>query len=144
MEIGTRGRVVIASWDVTFYRSNLRGEMLQFALAPDVPSSTFNAGRTRHQGIEAGMDLALARWARLRQVYPLNDFRFRGDAQYGDTGLPVVPKHQNRAELRLGTDTLSMTTNIEWTPKGPRTDSSNTTRTPGYTAISISAEAVVR
>src|SRR3546814_3638166 len=38
MEIGTRGRVGIASWDVTFYRSNLRSEMLQFALAPDVRS----------------------------------------------------------------------------------------------------------
>src|SRR3546814_14461358 len=90
MEIGTRGRVGIASWDVTFYRSNLRSEMLQFALAPDVPSSTFNAGRTRHQGIEAGLDLALAPWARLRQVYQLNDFRFRDDAQYGDNRLPVV------------------------------------------------------
>src|SRR3546814_7473615 len=104
MEIGTRGRVGIASWDVTFYRSNLRSEMLQFALAPDVPSSTFNAGRTRHQGIEAGLDLALAPWARLRQVYQLNDFRFRDDAQYGDNRLPVVPKQQYRAELRVGTD----------------------------------------
>src|SRR3546814_7545681 len=104
--------------------------MLQFAIAPDVPSSTFNAGSTRHQGIEAGLDLALAPWARLRQVYQLNDFRFRDDAQYGDNRLPVVPKHQYRAELRLGTDTFSVTPNIEWTPKGAWTDYSNTTRAP--------------
>src|SRR3546814_12307233 len=100
MEIGTRGRVGIASWDVTFYRSNLRSAMLQFALAPDVPSSTFNAGRTRHQGIEAGLDLALAPLARLRQVYPLNDFSLRDCVEYVNNRLPVVYKLQYRAELR--------------------------------------------
>src|SRR3546814_18380988 len=99
MEIGTRGRVGIASWDVTFYRSNLRSEMLQFALAPDVPSSTFNAGRTRHQGIEAGLDLALAPWARLRQVYQLNDFRFRDDAQYGDKHIGRASCRERRVQL---------------------------------------------
>src|SRR3546814_11544330 len=81
MEIGTRGRVGIASWDVPFYRSNLRSEMLQFALAPDVPSSTFTAGSTRHQGIEAGLDRAPAHWARLMQVYQLNDIRLRDVSQ---------------------------------------------------------------
>src|SRR3546814_17990625 len=94
--------------------------------------------------MEAGLDLARAPWARLRQVYQLNDFRFRDDAQYGDNRLPVVPKHQYRAELRLGTDTFSMTPNIEWTPKGAWTDYSNTTRAHGYTLLGLSAEAVVR
>src|SRR3546814_2874234 len=65
-------------------------------------------------------------------------------AQYGDNRLPVVPKHQYRAELRLGTDTFSVTPNIEWTPKGAWTDYSNTTRAPGYTLLGLSAEAVVR
>jgi iron complex outermembrane receptor protein len=143
-EIGTRGSRGIASWNVTFYRADLRGEMLQYAVAPDFPASTFNAGRTRHQGIEAGLDLALAPWARLRQVYQYNDFRFRDDAQYGDNRLPVVPKHQYRAELRLGSDRLNIAPNMEWQPHGAWADYRNSVRAPGYTMFGIGAEAEVR
>lgn len=144
MEIGTRGSLGIASWEIGLYRANIRGELLQFAVSPNIPAATFNAGRTRHQGIEAGLDLALAPWARLRQVYQYNDFRFRGDAQYGDNRLPVVPKHQYRAEVRLGTDALSVSPNIEWVPKGAFADYQNTTRAPGYTLFGVGAEAKVR
>lgn len=143
-EIGTRGRLGIASWDVTFYRADLKGEMLQYAIAPDVPASTFNAGRTRHQGIEAGFDLVPFPWARLRQVYQLNDFRFRGDAQYGGNRLPVVPRHQYRAEIRLGTDAANVTPNVEWVPEGAWADYRNTVRAPGYALFGIGAEARVR
>jgi len=142
-EVGTRGRRGIASWDVTFYRAALRGEMLQYAVSADIPASTFNASRTRHQGIEAGLDLAITPWARLRQVYQYNDFRFRDDAQYGDNRLPVVPKHQFRAELRLGTDRLGVTPNVEWLPHGAWADYRNTVRAPGYALFGIGAEAKV-
>jgi iron complex outermembrane receptor protein len=143
-EIGTRGTLGIAAWDVSVYRADLKGEMLQFAVGTDYPAATFNADRTRHQGIEAGLDLALAPWARLRQVYMLNDFRFRHDVGYGDNRLPVIPKHQYRAELRLGTDAVSVTPGIEWTPKGAWADYFNTLRTPGYATFSLRAEAEVR
>ncbi|KRB85590.1 ligand-gated channel protein [Sphingomonas sp. Root710] len=143
-EIGTRGQLGIASWDITFYRADLKGEMLQYAVSPNFPASTFNAGRTRHQGIEAGLDLVLTPWVRLRQVFQLNDFRFRGDAQYGDNRLPVVPKHQYRAEVRLGTDTISVSPNIEWLSDGAWADYRNTVRAPGYTLFGIGAEARVR
>lgn len=143
-EIGTRGRRGIAAWDVTFYRADLKGEMLQFAVAADIPASTFNADRTRHQGIEAGLDLALARWARLRQVYQLNDFRFRGDTQYGDNRLPVVPKHQYRAEIRLGNESVSVSPNVEWLPEGAWADYRNTVRAPGYTLFGVGAEVRVK
>ena len=143
MEVGTRGSRGIASWDISLYRATIRGEMLQFAVSPDIPASTFNAGRTRHQGIEAGLDLALAPWIRLRQVYQLNDFRFRDDAQYGDNRLPVIPRHQYRGELRLGTDAISVSPNIEWIPKGAFADYRNTVRTPGYALLGIGATASV-
>lgn len=143
-ELGARGHRGIASWDVSFYRADLRGEMLQYAVGSDFPASTFNAGRTRHQGIEAGLDLELARWARLRQVYQLNDFRFRNDRQFGDNRLPVIPKHQYRAELRLGTDRFSVTPNVEWVPQGAWADYANTQRAPGYVLVGLGAEARVR
>jgi iron complex outermembrane receptor protein len=144
VEIGTRGTAGIASWDVTLYRARVRGELLQFDQAPDVPAATFNADRTRHQGIEAGLDLRLMPWARLRQVYQLNDFRFRGDATFANNRLPVVPKQLYRADLRLGDDRLSLSPNLEWVPTGGWADYRNTTRAPGYTLLGIGAEATLR
>lgn len=141
LEIGTRGTLGIASWDISLYRADLKDEMLQYSVGSNYPAATFNADRTRHQGIEAGLDLQIMPWVRLRQVYMFNDFRFRGDAVYGDNRLPVIPRHQYRAQLRLGTDALSVTPNVEWTPRGAWVDYFNTQRTPGYAMIGLGAEA---
>lgn len=143
-EVGARGRLGIARFDISLYRASVRGELLQFSIGPEIPASTFNALRTRHQGIEAGLDLDLAPWARLRQVYQYNDFRFRGDAQYGDNRLPVIPKHLYRAELRLGTERLNVAPNLEWVPRGAWADYANTLRVDGYAALGLTAEAEVR
>ena len=143
-EVGVRGHVGIASFDVSLYRARVRGELLQFNVGPDIPASTFNAGSTLHQGIEAGFDLDLGKWARLRQVYQYNDFRFRDDAQYGDNRLPVVPKHLYRAELRLGTEKLNVAPRVEWVPQGAWADYSNNLKVDGYATLGLTAEARVR
>ena len=142
-EIGTRGRRGIVGWDVSLYRAEMEDEMLQFTTAADIPAATFNAGNTRHQGIEAGLTLDLAPWARLRQTFSLNDFRFRRDVQYGDNRLPVVPRHQYRAELRLGAGAVSVTPNLEWVPQGAFVDYRNSFRARGYALIGIGAQARV-
>lgn len=142
-EAGARGRIDVATFDVSFYRADLKGEMLQFTVGADIPASTFNARDTRHQGIEAGLDLSLAPWARLRQIYQYSDFRFRGDARYGDNRLPVVPRHLYRAELRLGGERASIAPNLEWVPEGAWADYFNTRRVGGYALIGLTAEAKV-
>ena len=144
IEFGTRGRRGVASWDLTFYRADLRGELLQFTQAPDVPAATFNAGRTRHQGIEASLDLDLAPWLRLRQAYQLNDFRFRDDRQYGDNRLPVIPVHLYRAELRLGGEGAHVSPNLEWTPRGGWADYAATYRPDGYVLLGATAALTLR
>lgn len=143
-EVGTRGKAGIASWDFAFYRADLKDEILQFNVGPDIPTSTFNAGKTRHQGIEAGLDLQPAHWLRLRQVWQYSDFRFCNDAQFGDSRLPVIPTNLYRAELRVGSDTLHLAPNLEWVPKGGWADYAHTTRPPGYTLIGASAGAQLR
>ncbi len=145
-EIGTRGSLGIAAWDVSLYRADIDGEMLQFAPGNDAtaPAATFNADETRHQGVEAGLDLALATWATLRQVYQYNDFRFVDDAEYGDNRLPVVPKHLYRAQLRLGTERFSIAPTIEWLPQGAYVDYVNSFRPDGYALVGVQAEAEVR
>ena len=143
-EAGARGQFGPARFDISIYRADLEGELLQFSVAPPtIPAATFNAGRTRHQGIEAGLDLDLARWARLRQVYQYNDFRFRDDAQYGGNRLPVIPQHQYRAELRLGIDAFHVAPNIEWVPQGGWADYANSFRAGGYVLAGVTASAAV-
>ena len=144
-EIGTRGSWGIARWDVSLYRADIRGEMLQYNVqAGVIPAATFNADRTRHQGVEAGLDLTLAPWALLRQVYQYSDFRFRGDAIYGDNRLPVVPRHVYRGELRLGTERASISPAVEWVPQGAWVDYQNSKRMDGYATLSLGAQAELR
>jgi len=142
-EIGARGSAGAARFDVALYRSDLRGELLQFTVDQSIPAATFNAGRTRHQGLEASLDLALARWATVRQVYSYSDFRFRDDAQYRDNRLPVVPRHLWRGELRLGSATTWIAPRVEWVPQGAWADYRNTTRTSRYALLGLNGAAAV-
>lgn len=134
-EIGSRGKSGAIRWDVTYYRSAIRGELLQYSVGPTIPASTFNADRTRHEGVEAALEIQAIHWLRLRQVYTYSNFRFRNDAAYGNNRLPLVPPHVYRAEARIGSDALHIAPNIEWVPDGPVADYRNLAATPGYTLI---------
>lgn len=140
-EIGTRGQTGMVSFDIAAYRADLKGEMLQFIVGQNIPASTFNADKTRHEGIEAAVELNPLDWLRLRQVYTYSNFRFRNDVQYGDNRLPVVPNHLYRAEMRLGSDALHIAPNLEWVPRGAFADYRNTARSPGYTLLGLTGGA---
>ena len=142
-EIGARGSAGPARFDVSLYRANVRDELLQFTVGQDIPASTFNADKTRHQGVEAGLDVDLAPWATLRQVYQLNDFGFRDDAQFGDNRLPVIPKHLYRAELKLGPDAWKVSPSLEWVPQGAWADYANSFRSGGYVTFGLSGSLAV-
>lgn len=143
-ELGTRGALGWVSWDVAVYRANLKREMLQFTVGPDIPATTFNADKTRHQGVEAAFSVAPTNWLRFRQIWQYSDFRFVGDAQYGNRRLPVVPTHVLRSELRMGGDDLHISPNVEWVPQGAWADYRNTTRNAGYTLWGVSAGARIK
>lgn len=136
-EVGLRGQVDAVMLDLSVYRADVRNELLQFNIAPDIPASTFNADRTIHQGIEAGLEVPLAVWAKLRATYQFNEFRFDNDAQYGDNRLPVIPEHLFRAQVRLGPEKWSVTPGIEWVPRGAWADYANTFRTTDYTLFNL-------
>lgn len=137
-EIGARGTLGPAKVEFSLYRAWVRNELLQFSIGPDFPASTFNADKTLHQGIEAGIDLSLTKWARLRQVYQFNDFRFRSAARYGDNRLPVIPKHLCRAELRLGPYEWHIAPSFEWVPTGAWADYANSFRAEEYATVGLS------
>lgn len=141
LEVGTRGEAGAIGWDVSAYRSDLRREILQFNVGPDIPASTFNAGKTRHQGVEAALTVTPLPYLRLRQLWTYSDFRFRDDSQFGDNRLPVIPTHFLRTDLRLGTDRANLTPAVEWVPKGAWADYRNTLRVKGYALLNVTAGA---
>jgi iron complex outermembrane recepter protein len=142
-EVGTRGSIGWVGWDVALYSAKLKGEMLQYNVGPDIPASTFNADRTTHKGVEAGLTLDPAEWLRIRQTWLYSDFRFDDDAQFGDNRLPVIPRHVLRTEVRFGTDALHIAPNLEWVPQGAWADYDNTTRVPDYALLGVTGGATV-
>lgn len=144
-EAGTRGRRGAFAWDLTIYRSEIDGEILNFIVGPDVPAATFNADETVHQGVEAGLDwrlpVELADGSMLlRQTYAFSDFHFVDDARWGDNTLPVVPEHQYRAELTWRHPSgLFVTPSMEWRISDVQVDYANTLKAPGYTLLGLNA-----
>lgn len=141
-ELGARGRIGPALFDVAAYRAELRDELLNFQVDParGIPAPTFNAGPTVHQGIEAGLDFDITPRLRLRQTYAWNDFRFDGDRVYRSNRLPVTPEHLYRAELRYEHPAgWFVAPSLQWTPKDVWVDYANTLKAPGYAVLSLSA-----
>ncbi|WP_437879434.1 TonB-dependent receptor family protein [Pseudomonas sp. LRF_L74] len=103
-EVGGRGDSAFGQWDLAYYYSLVRHELLSAEIAPSVPRET-NASPTVHQGIEAGLSSPLwdggaAGALSLRQAYTFSDFHYRDDDTYGDNRLPGLPRHYYQAELR--------------------------------------------
>ena len=131
---------------MTLYRSQVEDELLNYVITPGIPSATFNAGDTIHQGLEAAVDWAITDEApgggklSLRQTYTWSDFSFDGDSVYGDNRLPVIPEHQYRAELKYAHPAgWFVAPSIEWRPKDVFVDYANTLKTPAYTILSLGA-----
>ncbi|PPE71904.1 TonB-dependent receptor [Solimonas fluminis] len=143
-ELGTRGTQGRWAWDLSLYRAELRDEVLQQACSPTT-SIQFNADKTVHQGVEAGLAYKLLRdFARagdsltLQQVYNYADFHFDGDAQYGSNRLAGQPRHYYIAELRYEHPAgFHVEAGIERSPSGLTVDYANTQETPGYTTWNL-------
>jgi iron complex outermembrane receptor protein len=144
-EAGTRGRRGPFTWDLAIYRAELKHELLNFIIGPDIPAATFNAGPTIHRGFEAGLDWRLAARWRLRQTYAWSDFRFDGDRIYGDNRLPVAPEHHYRAELRYDHPAgWFVAPSVAWVPGDTFVDYANTLKAPGYAVWSLNAGWTIR
>jgi iron complex outermembrane receptor protein len=142
-ETGVRGRRGPLTFDVTLYRAQLDGEMLQYTPnlpgAGTVPAATFNADKTIHQGVEAAVDWRITPALRLRQTYAWSDFRFDGDVQYGDNRLPIVPQNFYRAELRYEHAGWFVAPSLEWSASDIWVDYVNKTKSPSYAVLNFNA-----
>ncbi|MGH8461095.1 MAG: TonB-dependent receptor family protein [Stenotrophobium sp.] len=145
LETGTRGQHGRLGWDFTVYRAELRDEMLQFTTDPSTPATTFNAERTRHQGMELGLSyvalnnlLTSGDSVIVRQLWNYNDFSFRHDAQYGDHQIAGAPHNVLRTSVRYALQNgFYLTPSLDWVPHGAWADDANTTRAPGYAIVGL-------
>ncbi|HSV71019.1 MAG TPA: TonB-dependent receptor [Methylibium sp.] len=133
LEVGTRGRIDGLEWDAALYATRLRNELL--ALAGTAGNgSTINADSTWHRGLELGLAGGSARAAGLawRVAALVNDFRFDGDASYGDGRLAGLPRAALRAEAgwRFG-EALRLVLNTEAASRSG-VDYAGTLYAPGY------------
>jgi iron complex outermembrane recepter protein len=148
-EIGTRGRRPDLTWELTGYRANITDELLCLYSAFGNCNVT-NADRTIHQGIEAGLGIAIFKglfavgeqpdkvW--LNMAYTLNDFRFDNDPLYGNNQLPGAPRHYLRAELLYKhANGFYIGPNLEWVPEAYYVDSANTLKTEPYALLGLKA-----
>lgn len=105
LELGARGDSALGQWDLAWYYSQVRHELLNVEVVQGLPFKEFNASPTVHQGIEAGLNSVL--WQQpasgklsLRLAYTFSDFHYRDDETFGDNRLPGIPMHYYQAELR--------------------------------------------
>ena len=104
VEVGGRGDSALGQWELTYYYSQVRHELLTVEIENNVFAES-NASPTVHQGIEAGLTSPLwqggaAGALSLRQAYTFSDFHYRDDDTFGDNRLPGLPRHYYQAEVR--------------------------------------------
>ncbi len=138
LEFGTRGEANRFRWDLAYYYSWIENELLSLNDAQGNPLGTVNAGETRHQGIELGLDVELIDKLVLRGIYNWSRFRFNGDPVYSDNPLPGIPEHFLRAELIYEHPAgFYFGPSLEWIFKGYPVDMNNTLFASSYALLGV-------
>ncbi|TLD69179.1 TonB-dependent receptor [Phragmitibacter flavus] len=162
IEVGTRGESGRFKWEIAYYYSWLKNELLTLNDSAGNPLGTINGPDTHHQGIEFGLDtvlwqssppaMAIATSAKsakavmpvqaheasqltLKQIFNWNDFRFDNSESYGDNQLAGAPEFFYRAELLLElSNGIYMGPNFQWVSKLPA-DYANSLYADGYAIL---------
>ncbi|AHF93266.1 ligand-gated channel [Opitutaceae bacterium TAV5] len=145
LELGTRGTRGPVRWDVSLYYAEVKNELLTLADPVTSLTTTVNADRTTHAGVEAGLDVDLlgSRWSdnpdnRLvaSLAWTWGRFRFDDDAVYGNNTLAGLPPQLIRGQLlwrhRAG---WYAGPTVEWVPEKTWIDQRNTLSADPYAIV---------
>jgi len=153
-ELGTRGRRGELGWQIAAYDIELEDEILNLNVQP-FPDAPFtvptyrNAPRTRHYGLEAGVDFADGGAAPggdekpfgFRLAYTLGRFEYVEDPDFEGNEIPGAPTHVVQAEIVLRHPAgLAVRPNLEWVPDDTFTDSANTATNDGWATLGLRGE----
>ena len=74
----------------------------------------------------------------LNQMWTLNDFAFRNDAQYGNNKIPGAPRNVLRTSIAYTqAGGFYFTPTLDWVPQGAWADDANTVRVKGYALLGL-------
>lgn len=137
-EIGGDGRLFVdtpypVNWAISLYRSNVDDELMEVADPSDPTGSrsvVYNySDRTRHQGIEAGLNGSLPApgvgQLDYRLAYTFSDFRFRG-GEFDGNRIAGVPRHMLSAEVLYRRGGWQIGPNVRWMASDTYSDHANT------------------
>lgn len=136
-EIGSRGNSQYVDWDIAFYEAHLDDELLQVGIAGSpFATSTVNAGKTVHRGIELGLTARLPMGLESRTSYLVNNFKLDGDDTYGSNRLPGIQRQLLRSELLYRGDHFLpgfyFGPTVEWSPQRYHVDFAETIHADRY------------
>lgn len=104
-ELGIRGRLGDRTqYDLALFSVRVRDELVPFENANSPPTFFENAGRTRREGLELGVDWIATERMTLTAAYTYADYRFVrftdvDDNEFGGNRLPGLPEHTLYTEL---------------------------------------------
>ncbi|MCL7928703.1 TonB-dependent receptor family protein [Halomonas llamarensis] len=129
-ELGGQGALSEALyWNLAVYHSRVEDELMATTNDSGTASGTFNyAGKTRHQGVEAGLSgsLPVAGAAiDYRSSWTYSDFRFDG-GEFDDNRIGGVPRHLVNAEVLYRINSWRVGPNVRWMPVDTPVDHVNT------------------
>ncbi|MEH6358052.1 MAG: TonB-dependent receptor [Pseudomonadales bacterium] len=123
-ELGTKGKRYKLDWDITYFYSKVKDELLDFEPAPNQRAITFNASDTIHEGVEVGLGW-LAGYdifkngdtLRLQLTYNWSNFYFDGSSSLGSSQvnndqLPRIPEHTAYLALNYKNGPWSISPNV--------------------------------
>ncbi|MGH7589466.1 MAG: TonB-dependent receptor domain-containing protein [Gemmatimonadota bacterium] len=154
IELGTRGRRGDLEWQIAAYDIELEDEILNVNVRP-FTDATFtvptyrNAPRTRHYGLEAGLEYAAVAPAPdedpeplgFRLAYTLGHYEYVEDPDFAGNEIPGAPTHVIQAEVVLRHPAgLTVRPNLEWVPDQTFLDSANTATNDGWATLGVRGE----
>jgi len=155
-ELGLRGRSGAVGWDVAAYDVELKNEILNinvqpFTGAPFTVPSYRNAPRTRHYGLETGVEYGIQGGvfrrgekpdeACLRLAYTFARYRFVDDPDFEGNDVPGAPEHHLQAEVQYRHPSgFSLAPKVEWVPGSYFINSASTVSNDGWATIGLRAE----
>ncbi len=156
VELGTRGRSGLLTWDVSVFDVELQNEILNLNVQP-FPGATFtvptyrNAARTRHYGLEAGLGYSVptSLFAQsgggdaiaFRLAYTYARYRFVSDSVFDGNEIPGAPGHFIATEIKyLHPAGFSIAPSLEWAPESYFVNSENTSSNLGWANLNVRGE----
>lgn len=124
-EAGIRGEVSgRVAYEISAYRMEVRDDILSFVRPEDGLTESLNAGRSRHQGVEVGLTLALPLGIQTDVSMTQASHRFvewspRSGVEYDGNMMPQAPRNLASARLRSPLPLLnSGLVELEWMRMG--------------------------